>query len=207
VSTTANGFRYPEPTDPPAIDQDIKRLAQDVDSKAVLKTGSTMSGALTLPGEPTSINHAATKGYVDKRYTPRILTYTPSDRQWNTTTNFVTPSTGTSPCWIYNLTAPYPSGMWQLVATLTFRYDLAGENVWGLRTTAKDQPTTYRKSSWFRVGAGDGSVTLVVADILAAGTGVGVKLETNATNSQGTNYLTYQNLVIQAFPYDQLWGY
>ena len=36
-----------------------------VDSSVVLKTGATMTGALTLSGAPTSNLHAATKAYVD----------------------------------------------------------------------------------------------------------------------------------------------
>lgn len=37
---------------------------------ALLKSGGTMTGALTLPGAPTNNLHAATKQYVDERATP-----------------------------------------------------------------------------------------------------------------------------------------
>ena len=47
------------------VDQGVSSALSSANNAAVLKTGSTMSGYLTLVGSPSSSNHAATKAYVD----------------------------------------------------------------------------------------------------------------------------------------------
>lgn len=47
------------------VKNDSSTYAVDVSSAVVLKSGSTMTGALTLSGAPTANLHAATKAYVD----------------------------------------------------------------------------------------------------------------------------------------------
>ena len=46
-------------------DVKLSNAAGQIKATAVLKTGDTMTGTLTLSGAPSSTNHAATKGYVD----------------------------------------------------------------------------------------------------------------------------------------------
>lgn len=53
-----------------SVDLDVRYYTQSQSNNAfVAKSGSTMTGALTLPGDPTLANHAATKQYVDNRLT------------------------------------------------------------------------------------------------------------------------------------------
>ena len=76
---------YPYPLDTELIDVagDIENLAEAVDAdifetlasveNKVDRTGDTMSGMLSLPGTtPTSLNHAARKGYVDTQDELRV---------------------------------------------------------------------------------------------------------------------------------------
>jgi hypothetical protein len=131
MSATASGFRYPEPSDPPEIDKDIKRLAQDVESYAVKRAGSTMTGALTLPGtDPTISNHAARKGYVDSLAVgSREATKYVTDRSWTTGStsgvkSWTNPGTASNnPCWIEHYQNPYASRKY--IAQVTYTAGLA----------------------------------------------------------------------------------
>lgn len=222
MSSTANGFRYPEPSDPPQIDQDIKRLAQDVDSKTVLKTGSTMTGQLTLPGtDPTSGNHAARKSYVDTRTQPvEIKTFFPVYRSWSGVYNHTTPNVGSNPCWAYTLGQPFAGGSYLVTANLTAVYSTYEAATWGLRFTNSGAYSTYRSGEaatvWHRqIGINEttkGSLSMTAWVEMPADTGFSIKLETNAaywggagaTPPSGT--LDYQCLTITAYPLGKAWG-
>jgi hypothetical protein len=45
----------------------LRGQLETADAAKVAKAGDTMTGPLTLPGNPTNALHAATKGYVDQR--------------------------------------------------------------------------------------------------------------------------------------------
>lgn len=66
MAATSKGLVYPVNTDNVDIAVDIQALADSVNSNMVALAGDTMTGALTLSGDPTAALHAATKDYVDR---------------------------------------------------------------------------------------------------------------------------------------------
>ena len=75
-ATTNQNYPYPLDTDLIDVSGDIENLAEAVDTDVeavevavagkVSKAGDTMTGMLSLPAtNPTSLNHAVRKGYVD----------------------------------------------------------------------------------------------------------------------------------------------
>jgi len=70
MASNAGGFRYPVGTDTPDIPRDIKNLADDVNSYALLKTGDSATGG-TLIGQthiPT-VTTSAVKTTTAEAYT------------------------------------------------------------------------------------------------------------------------------------------
>lgn len=205
MATTTNGFRYPVATDTPNVPQDIQNLASDVDTKTVLKTGSTMTGNLTLPGEPSSTNHAATKGYVDKFYRPRWLSYSPSNWQYTTT--------GTRVAWYYDIPAPFATGSWILHATYCAPIRTFDRLDMSLRTYVYGASSTLRKETLSVLNPASGGnygqytpVSLFLQDVLPASTGARVALYLNVVNGDSgvveyaNNWTGLQRLEITGFP-------
>lgn len=83
----------------------IQQITDLVSSSFLLKTGGTMTGALTLSGAPTSANQAATKAYVDSAI-PAPASSVPSGciMMWGATT----PPSGWIEC-NGQSTSPYPA--------------------------------------------------------------------------------------------------
>jgi hypothetical protein len=200
MSTTSNGFRYPEPSDPPQMDQDIKKLAQDVDSKTVLKTGSTMTGALTLPGsDPTSTNHATRKAYVDSLAVgSREATKDIGYRSWTTgsssSKSWTVPGTASSnPCWMENYANPY-SGR-KYIAQVTYNALLwYGEDVTlSLRihqynsTSGSYNDTTLNFLGTYAGSGVDMPLSMTCTASIPANVGFSVKFEVYASHRGSLN--------------------
>lgn len=65
----------------------LQAKSYNLASSAVLKSGGTMTGALTLSGAPTADLHAATKQYVDsKAGAPQVVSYTLAASGWSSNT-------------------------------------------------------------------------------------------------------------------------
>jgi hypothetical protein len=206
----------------PAIDQDIKRLAQDVDTKTVLKTGSTMTGQLTLPGtNPTSTNHATRKGYVDELTAPvEIKTYFPTDRNWAKVAQYITPtSTGTGPCWAYDFSPPVAGVSYVVTANLGAAFSVVERALFRLRFTNSNGYYTYKPgpaASVYQNQANSGSaisggLSITAWAELPANASFAVKLEVETTLwSTGTTppwgFLKNQILTVTAYPRGKAWA-
>jgi hypothetical protein len=205
MASNAGGFRYPVGGDTPDIPRDIKNLADDVNSYALLKTGGTATGAISVP-TPTTSNHAATKAYVDKNQRPVAFRVNPTAFSWTTATNVKR--------WSYPFTAPFLSGNWIIQASWNCDFVFTGAVTFTLATMAYNSDSSYRTFNYAQLPSGasmtnngtgepNNSVSLMATDIIPANTGVSIKLETNSSiagyyTSTGSVYR--QTLNVLAWP-------
>jgi len=74
-ASTATAFETPRTINGVTFDGTGNIIITATDPNAVAKSGSTMTGKLTLDGNPTASLHAATKQYVDSQSAPYTITY------------------------------------------------------------------------------------------------------------------------------------
>lgn len=199
MASNAGGFRYPVGTDTPDVPRDIKYLADDVNSYALLKTGGTATGAISVPA-PTLSGHAANKSYVDAHQRPVVHRLTPTGVSWSTATNIKQ--------WRFDYTAPFLSGNWIIQASWSCDVIQTGGVTFTLSTMAYGSDSTYRTSNYLRLGNSSSNsspygASLMAIDILPANVGVAIKLESNSTvgpNFNCTGTLYRQNLNVIAWP-------
>jgi hypothetical protein len=204
MASNAGGFRYPVGTDTPDIPRDIKNLADDVNSYALLKTGGTATGAISVP-TPTTSNHAATKAYVDANQRPVAFRVNPAAFSWTTATNVKR--------WRYDFTAPFLTGKWIIQATWNCDFVITGSVTFTLATMAYGSDSSYRTYNYQQLpsgasmtnGTGDlnNNASLMATDIIPASTGVSIKLETNSSLAgyyTATGSVYRQTLNVLAWP-------
>lgn len=86
TASVTNNFANGATSDADAVDQNFTDLVNFANTNVVHKDGSVaMTGALTLPGSPSTALQAASKGYVDGLVPAATSTWTPVVRQGATT--------------------------------------------------------------------------------------------------------------------------
>lgn len=191
MASNAGGFRYPVGGDTPDIPRDIKYLADDVNSYALLKTGGTATGAISVPA-PTLSGHAANKSYVDAHQRPVVHRLNPTGVSWSTATNIKQ--------WRFDFASPFLSGNWIIQASWSCDVIQTGGVTFSLSTMTYGSDSSYRTTNQLRLGNSNSygspyGASLMAIDILPANVGVAIKLDSVST--VGPNYICSGSLYRQ----------
>jgi hypothetical protein len=203
MASNAGGFRYPVGSDTPDIPRDIKYLADDVNSYALLKTGGTATGNISVP-TPTLSGHAANKAYVDAHQRPVAWKVNPAN-----ITSATYGTTNKVQAWKYDFSSPFLNSNWIIQAI--WNCDLKENAIvtFNLATMAYQSSSVYRTNNRIAHPYSDystdiiqfGPISITAVDIMTAGTGVSVMLETSLTGTGAKSVnVENQTLNVLAWP-------